>query len=172
MITGERIVLVISAVVVVLLQVLLAPHLAIGYAFPCFVMAFCLATAIVRYEFSNPVMPFILGLVFDLASGGPVGAMALSLTVTTVFAAWLNERMSNDTLFMSILVLAIGTLAANLLYGLVFLMLGYAASPVDAFVYRIAPSFVYDFVLALVMYALASRLFGGETVSRTEIKQL
>ena len=172
MITGERIVLAVAAIVVVLLQVLLAPHIAIGFAVPCFVMAFCLAIALVRYDFSNPVLPFLLGLVYDLASGGPVGAMALSLTVVTVFEAWLNERMSNDTLFMSIFVLAIGVLMANLIYGLVFLLLGYAAGPVDALVYRILPCFLYDFVLALAMHAIASRLFAGETVSRTEIKQL
>ena len=172
MITGERIIVGIAAVVVVLLQVLVAPHIAIGYAVPNFIAAFCLAIAVARSESSGPVMPFVLGLIFDLVSGGPVGAMAFALPLLVTLESWLFERMNNDTLFMVIAVVGICLFLVEFIYGMVFLLFGYSAGFIEAFVYRILPCFVYDFVLALIAYAGASRFLGGDTVTRTEIKQL
>lgn len=172
MLMGERIVVVIAAIAAVLLQVFVAPHIAIGFAFPNFAVALCLAVALVRHDYSNPVLPFVLGLVFDLASGGPVGAMALALTLTTTFEAWFYDRARNDTMFMALAVLAVCVLLTELLYGMAFLMFGYASGFLEAFVYRMVPCFAYDFVLAAIVYAVASRFMGGEAVSRTEITQL
>lgn len=169
---GERIVIGVAAFVAVLLQVLLAPHIAIGYALPNFMVAICLVAAILRHEFSNPVLPFALGLIFDFASGGPVGAMALSLTITTTFGSWLYERVKNDTAFMAISVLALSVFVTELIYGVVFLLFGYPAGVLEAFVYRMLPCFAYDFVIALALYAFLSRFFNGETMTHTEIKQL
>jgi len=172
LITGERIVHGIAAVVAVLLQVLVAPHIAIGFAVPNFILAFCFAFAIVRAEFAGPVMPFVLGLIFDLVSGGPVGAMAFALPLLVTLESWLFERMNNDTLFMVIAVVGICVFLAEFIYGMIFLLFGYTAGFFEAFAYRILPCFIYDFILALLVYAGASRFFTGDTVTRTEIKQL
>ena len=162
----------VAAVVAVLLQVLLAPHMAIGHALPNLILVCCLVTSLARPLQSGPVLPFILGLVFDLVSGGPVGAMAFSLVAASSFEAWLFERVNNDTAFMAISVLAFGVMLAELLYGLVFLLFGYAAGVLDAFVYRILPCFLYDFVLSLLAYLVLARLLSGGESPNTEIKQL
>ena len=172
MITGEHIAFGVAAIVAVLLQVFIAPHIAIGYALPNFAAVLCLSAALVRYEFSNPAIPFVLGLVFDLVSGGPVGAMAFALTVLVTFETWLYEHLRNDTIFMAVAVLGICVLLTEMLYGMVFLLFGYASGALEAFVYRSLPCAVYDFVLALILYVVMSRFFTGETATRTEIKQL
>ena len=172
MITGDRIIVGIAAVVVVLLQVLVAPHIAVGFAVPNFIAAFCLAIALVRTEAGGSVMAFVLGLIFDLVSGGPVGAMAFALTLVVTFETWFYERASNDTLFMTIAVAAICVLITDFIYGMTFLLFGYASGFLEAFVYRILPCFVYDFILCIVMYVIATRIFTGDTATRTEIKQL
>ena len=172
MITGEHIAFGVTALVAVLLQVFIAPHIAIGYAIPNFAVALCLAAALVRFEYGNPAIPFALGLVFDFVSGGPVGAMAFALTVLSTFEAWLYERVRNDTVFMAVAVLGVCVLLTEMLYGMIFLLFGYASGILEAFVYRSLPCAVYDFVLALVAYMVMSRFFTGETATRTEIKQL
>ena len=172
MITGERIMMAAAAFLAVVLQVLVAPHISIGYAVPNFAVALCIVAALLRYEYGNPVLPFVLGLVFDLVSGGPVGAMAFALTLTVAFEAWLYERVRNDTLFMTVAVLAASALVTEVLYGVVFMLCGFAGGVLEAFVYRSLPCALYDFVIAVVLYAVMSRFFSGETVTRTEIKQL
>ena len=74
-VTRDGIAVAVGAVVAVLLQVVVAPNIALFGAMPNFVVAYALLVAIVRPMAAGPVMPFVLGLVFDLVSGGPVGAM-------------------------------------------------------------------------------------------------
>ena len=168
----DRIIVVVGAVVAVLLQAFVAPHIAIGYAVPNVLAAYCLAIAVVRADSAGPVLPFVLGLVYDLMSGGPVGAMAFTLTAVSTLASWLFQRANNDTVFMAIAVLFASVLLVELAYGVFYLLFGYAAGFFEAFAYRIVPCFVYDAVLALVLYLLASRFLRREAPLQSEIRQL
>ena len=168
----DRMIIVAGAVVATLLQVLLAPHITIGYAVPNFMAAFCLALAIVRADAFGPVLPFVLGLLFDLMSGCPVGSMAFSLTAFSMVVAWTFQRANNDTVFMAIAVLLAGVLLVELAYGMFFLLFGYAASFIEALAYRIFPCFLYDAVLALLLYFLVARLLRREAPLQSEIRQL
>ena len=172
MITAERMVAIAGAVVAVVLQVLLAPHIIVGFAAPNFAAAFCLALAIARPDGVSPVLPFVLGLLYDLLSGGPVGGMAFVLTAFSALTAWVFRRVNNDTLFMALSVLAASVLLVELSYGILYLLLGYAANVVEAFVYRVLPCFVYDAVLALISYLVIGRLAARSVPSQPEITQL
>ena len=99
-VTRDGIAVAVGAVVAVLLQVVVAPNIALFGAMPNFVVAYALLVAIVRPMAAGPVMPFVLGLVFDLVSGGPVGAMAFLLVLMTFLAARAFAVLDNDTLFM------------------------------------------------------------------------
>ena len=172
MITVERMIIVVGAIFAALLQAFLAPNIAIGYAVPNFAVAFCLAVAIARADIFGPVLPFVLGLVYDLMSGGPVGAMAFSLTAFSMLAAWLFQRANNDTVFMAIAVLLLGVVLVELTYGMFYLLFGYAAGFFEALVYRILPCFVYDAVLALLLYLVLARFLRREAPLQSEIRQL
>lgn len=162
----------VGAVAAVLLQVFLAPHIAIGSGVPAFPVVMCIVTAIMEPRFYSCVLPFALGLAFDLVSGGPLGAMAFSLTTFSVGAAWFYERVANDTVFMAVVNLAIGLLLIEMCYGVFLLLFGYGTNPFEAFALRTLPCFLYDLVLAVVLYLVINRFFRDDTTSQPMIKQL
>ncbi len=162
----------VGAVAAVLLQVFLAPHIAIGSGVPAFPVVMCIVAAIMEPRFYGCVLPFALGLAFDLVSGGPLGAMAFSLTAFSVGAAWFYERMANDTVFMAVVNLAIGLLLIEMCYGVFLLLFGYGTNPFEAFALRTLPCFLYDLVLAVVLYLVINRFFRDDTTSQPMIKQL
>ena len=87
----------IGAVVAVLLQLVVAPSIAIFSAMPNFILVFCLLVAIVRPGTAGPVLPFVLGLVSDLAVGTPMGSTALLLVLFCFLASRAFSVLDNDT---------------------------------------------------------------------------
>lgn len=172
MMTAERVFIVVGAIVAVLLQVLIAPHIAIASAVPNFIVAFTIAVAVVRARSFGCVLPFVLGLAFDLMGGGPVGLMAFSLTLLSYLLSRFVDHVGNDSLFMALAFAAIGVLLVDLLYGVLLLLFGYNASFLDALVYRMAPCIVYDIVLTLLLCPLARRFLQPAVVVRGELTQL
>ena len=172
MIGTDRIASVVAAVLAVVLQVFLAPHISIGYAVPNFVAAACIALAVSRAGALTPAAPFVLGLLYDLISGGPVGAMAFTLTVASTFAGWLFKHTNNDTVFMALVALLAGVFFVEFAYGAFFLLFGYATGFVEAVVYRMLPCLLYDLVLTLVVYFLLVRFVRPDVPLTSEIRQL
>lgn len=168
----ERLAPAIGALVAIVLQILLAPHIALFGAVPNFIVAYAVAMAIARPSSYGCVMPFVLGLFYDLFTGSPVGIMALSLMACTVLVARLFSAMDNDTLFMPLVVMAAGVFLVDFLYGLFLVLFGYPAGFVEVLAYRIVPCFVYDFVIAFVLYMALRRLLAPPAVLRTDITQL
>ena len=76
---GEKnnLVLVVGAIVAFVLQIALAPAVALFSAQPNFLLAYALVVAIVIPTEAGPVLPFAMGLLYDLTGTGPVGGMAL-----------------------------------------------------------------------------------------------
>ncbi len=172
MITREHIILIVAALVAVLLQLFLAPHIGLGFAVPNFILAFCMALAVARPSTYGYFLSFVLGLLFDFVGGGPLGAMAFSLTAFSTLASRAFARVDNDSLFMAFAVMAVGVLLANISYGIFMLVGGYSGSFVDAIAYRILPCFVYDFVLSIIAYMVVARFAKPAGVVRTELTQL
>ena len=110
-----------GAVIAVLLQVVVAPNIALASALPNFVLAYALVLAVVRPDRTGPMLAFVLGLVFDLLGSGPVGAMAFLLVLVTFLASRAFSVLDNDTLFMPLVILVVSTLVVELFYA-VFLM--------------------------------------------------
>ena len=160
-VTRDGIAVAVGAVVAVLLQVVVAPNIALFGAMPNFVVAYALLVAIVRPMAAGPVMPFVLGLVFDRVSGGPVGAMAFLLVLMTFLAARAFAVLDNDTLFMPLVILVVSTLVVELFYAVFLMGTGFSAGPLDVFLYRALPCALYDCVVALVMFPLALRFLAS-----------
>lgn len=157
--TADRAIVIAGAVVAVLLQVVLAPYISIGFAVPDFIAVFALLVAVTRPHSFGAVLPFVLGLACDLLTGGPLGVMAFSLTAFSFLTARLLSVLDNDTLFMPLALLALGLLLVELSYGMFLLLFGYNAGIAGVLAYRIVPCFAYDLVLAVVLYPLAARFF-------------
>lgn len=172
MLGSERIFVIVGALVVVVLQLFVAPYLSIAGAVPNFLLAFAMAVAIARGSSAGCLLPFLLGLVYDFVGGGPVGGMALVLMVVSVAAARGFQLVDNDSLFMALVPLAIGVLIVEVAYGALVLALGYQASLADMLIYRALPCFLYDFVLGCILYLIARRWARPAGAARVELTQL
>ena len=163
---------IVGAIVAILLQVVLAAHIPLFGAVPNFLVVFTMALAVTRPHGFGPVLPFVLGLFYDLFTGGPVGAMAFSLTAFSYIAATFFAAADNDTLFVPIVTLAIGVFLVDLSYAMFLLLFGYPAGFVEALTYRVLPCFVYDFVLAFVLLLVLRRSSTPRASGTPSITQL
>lgn len=148
---------VIGAIIAVVLQIALAPNIALFGVVPNFIMAYVLIVSIVCPDQSGPVFAFVLGLLFDLLGTGPVGAMAFLLTGVSFLAKRIFMLVNNDTLFMPLLLAAISTLVIELLYAAFMMAFGAGVSALDAFVFRALPGTVYNFLAVLIFYPIVVR---------------
>ena len=172
MMLQEHIFVVVGAVLAALLQIVLAPHIGLFGAVPNFIIAYVLVVSLVRHQTFGCVLPFVLGLFFDLFTGGPVGAMAFTLTAISMLSSRVFSFVNNDTLFVPLAVLGVSVLLTEVVYAGFLLLFGYPAGLFEAITYRVFPCFVYDFVIALVLYPLALRLLAPVGVVRSELTQL
>ena len=131
-----------------------------------------MAVAVARPDTYGSVLPFVLGLLFDLIGGGPVGAMAFSLTLFTYLVARYSAHVGNDSTVMSIVYMVLALLLVELSYGAILLLFGYNANLFEALAYRVVPCFVYDMVIACLLYPLARRFVQPSGVVRADITQL
>lgn len=172
MMTSDRLAIIVGAVLAVFLQLVLAPYITILSAMPNFIVVFAMIVAASRPNSYSAVLPFVLGLLYDLLTGGPVGAMAFSLTAFSYLVARLLSSLDNDTLFMPIVLMALGMLLVELAYGGFLVLLGYNVGFFQALAYRIAPCFVYNLVLGIILYMLTTRLFRQAGTIHHDITQL
>ena len=164
--TRENLVVGIGAVVAVVLQIVVAPNIALFSAQPNVLLAYVLVVAIVRPLEAGPVLPFVLGLVFDVLGTGPVGGMAFLFVLVSFVASRAFAVLDNDTVFMPLTILVVATFAVEMLYGALLIALGLAVSPIDAFLYRALPCSLYDCVVGLVLYPLIARLLAAGAQER------
>ena len=148
---------VIGAVLAVVLQLVVAPNIAIFSAMPNFIFAFCLLNAIVRPAAAGAVLPFVMGLASDLVVGTPLGSSSLLLVVFCFIASRAFAVLNNDTVLVPLVVLMASFLLVELFLGAFYLLFGLQADVAGAFLYRALPCGLYDCVAGLILYPLAAR---------------
>lgn len=151
----------VGAVVAVLLQIVIAPNIAISGAMPNFLLIFTMIVAIACPREGGVVLPFVLGLLFDLMGGGPVGAMAFLMTLFSFLASRAFSVLDNENLFMPFVTLAVSMLVVELLYGVFLVWFGVDVPLSEAFLYRGLPCALYDAVVSLILYPLMSRFLAS-----------
>lgn len=161
-----------GAVAALMLQVVVAPNIALLGAMPNFVVVYALLVAIVRPAVVSPALPFVLGLMFDLVSGGPVGATAFLLILATLVVARAFAVLNNDTLFMPLAVFAFAAVLVEVLYAGFLLALGFDASLFGMFLHRALPCAFYDCVIGFLFYPLAVRTLALATPAPSGVTRL
>lgn len=159
-------VLVIGCIVAFVFQVALAPSVSLFSAQPNFLLAYAVVVAIVIPDEAGPVLPFVLGLLYDLTGTGPVGGMALLLVVGCFIASRAFTVLDNDTMFMPIAIFVVVALAAELAYGMLLIACGLSANPLEALLTRALPCALYDCAVGLVFYPVMVRLLAGGAQDR------
>lgn len=162
---NERLRIAIGAVIAVLLQVLLAPAIAIYSAVPNFLIVYTLLIAMVVPDEDHYVLAFVMGLTSDLLGYGPVGALAFLLILASFAASRLHAAFANGTVFVPLIVMVVTIALVELLYAVFVIGFGAGLSVFDAFVYRALPTTLYDCVLGILLYPLLSRLFSASPMA-------
>lgn len=155
-------IILIGALVALLAQIIIAPNIVIFSAMPNFIVAYVLVAAMVWPKDSTVVLAFVLGLLFDLLGYGPVGSMALLLTVFAFVIMRVFTVIDLSNLFMPIVVFIVAALCVELFYSIILLILGLAPGFIDALIYRTLPSILLDCIVGVIFYPLLRKLLSTD----------
>lgn len=157
----ERIAVLIGAVIATVLQIVIAPNIALFGALPNFMLAYVIAVAIARPYAGASALAFAMGVLYNLIAGGAVGSMAILLVLIAFLASRAFSVLDNDTLFMPLVIVVVSTVAIEFLYATFAVGIGAEVGIGQALLYRALPCALYDVVLSLVMYPIAVRFIAA-----------
>jgi rod shape-determining protein MreD len=156
-----------AIVAATILQVGLAPSMAVAGVVPNFYLLVVVTLALTTGPVEGATAGFVCGLLFDLIGTGPVGPMCLVLTLTGYIAGLLHEQMFAEGWLLPLTVFAVAALSAELAYGLILALLGESGSFWTALFTKMLPAAVYNTVLALLIYPWLARFLRSERPMRT-----
>lgn len=156
-----------SLLAALVLQAGVAPYISIGSVTPNFMLLVAVTVALTSGATAGTTAGFAAGLMFDLLGSGPVGPMALVLTVTGFIAGMLHEQMFAEGWLLPLTVLFIAALASELAYGLVLAMLGVDMSFWRALLVMMLPGALYNTVLALLVFPWLARFLRRDSSMKT-----
>jgi len=149
------------------LQVSLAPYLAIFNVVPNFLFLVVVTLALTEGPVAGGVSGLVAGLAFDLLGTGPVGPYALVLTVVGYFAGMLSANMFAEGWLLPVSVVAVASLATEVAYGVVLLVLGASTGFWWSFLVVMLPAAVYHTALAVLLYPWLARLLRPDRTMRS-----
>lgn len=128
------------------LQLALAPNIALGNGRVNFALIYAAVFSLSVGGREGVLCGFFAGLVFDLSTTGPIGLMALLLTVMS-YALGAEERNRMADGFPATMALfGMASLSVIFVYHLSMLLAGQATDLVDVLVMRTLPTFALTFV--------------------------
>lgn len=146
------------AVICAVLQLALAPNIGLGNGRANLALVFAATIALTVGGPTATVAGFAAGLFYDLSATGPVGLMALLLSVASyVLGMEGRNRLSGD-LMAGIAPFVAADLAVNVLYGMGLMLTGDASGLVDAVFLRALPGALLSLVAFLPFAYFESRV--------------
>jgi len=149
---------IVALVAAIVLQVAVAPNIAIGGAVPNFMLLVVVTLALTQGPAAGATSGFVAGLAFDLLGVGPIGPAALVLTVVGYLAGSLSANMFAEGWRLPATVVLIASLMAELSYGVVLAILGAGEPFWSTLISVMLPTAFYNGVLALLAYPFLARL--------------
>ncbi len=149
--------LIFSAIIVVL-QVVFAPILAVFSVVPSFIVPFVLVLSIMRRADTTYVYAFVLGLIADLLLYTPIGLTSLLLLVAVFCLSRAFEVLDDTTMSMPVIALAVTIFAFELVFVIALMVLGYQGSFFELLVQRVIPSTVLNSLIAILLFVIMRRL--------------
>lgn len=148
---------VILGIVLGILQLALVPNVGIGNGRANLALIFTAYMCMGGNSQQAPIVGFCAGLFFDLCSSGPIGLMALLLTI----AGWGmsiagQARMADDPVSSTMFFAPVAG-AVSLIYCVVLMATGQVSSLLDAIVFRALPGFVLDVIAFLIVALIIAR---------------
>ena len=140
-----------------ILQVMIAPHIAIFGVTPNLLLLVVITLAFVEGSSAGATVGFIAGLLMDLLSTGPIGAWALVLSVTGYLSGSLKRNLFAEGWLAPVTVGAITALVADFAYLVVVTAIGVGPAFWSALGRLVLPRAVYNAVLVMLFYPWLAR---------------
>jgi len=157
-------VLVLIGFIAVILQIALAPNIAIATVVPNLIMIAVAVAALSSNATRSAVYGFILGFCYDLFSQGPIGVMALILTVMGYALSTLNKGSFESNWVIEFMVVLVALLLGEVVHGVVLAVIGYDSDFLFSLVFRSLPGALFEMVIAVIV--LAVRYFYSQRSTR------
>jgi rod shape-determining protein MreD len=148
-------------------QAALAPYLAIGDIVPNFFLLIVVTLALVEGPGWGAVSGFVAGLLFDLIGTGPVGPMALVLSVVGYATGTLQANLFAEGWLLPLTVLGIASITVELSYGLILGLLGVTSGWWHTFATVMLPEALYNVALGLLIYPVLARFLRRDRPMKT-----
>lgn len=117
-----------------------------------------MAWSLVQRGNDGPLWAFIGGVLADSFSGGPAGAITLSLAMVTFLIALTEGRFYKANIIVASLFSVLGTLMYHLIYLTTLAISGYPVNFAETLALATFPSAVLNFLLMLPTYQAAKWL--------------
>ena len=151
------------AVVLGILQLSIVPNIGIIGGRANLALVFVASVCLGGETSKAPVTGFFAGLFYDLAGSGPIGLMALLLTLTGFALSAAGRSRVSDDPTASVVLFAPVALAVEVLYAIVLLLFGQAESFVEVVFMRALPGAVLDCLSLCIVAIILARFSGGSS---------
>ena len=148
----------IGALLALVLQIVLAPNVAIVSTAPSFVVAYAVALAMTLSGTPCYLIAFALGMLGDLLGFGPVGVLPFILLVASFAIDRAQAVFGNGTLFVACVIVVVSVIVVHLAHAAFLVALASSYSAADALRLVAIPQSLYDSVLAVLIYLLLRRM--------------
>jgi rod shape-determining protein MreD len=153
---------VLALIAAAIVQVALAPHLAIGPVVPNFLLLVVVTLALTQGPNAGCAVGFFAGLLLDLLGAGPIGLWALVFCVVGYLAGMLEANLFAQGWLMPVTLVFVAGLTAEMAYGLVLSIVGEGGDFWSTFGRVMLPGTVYNTLLAFVVYPWLARILRHE----------
>lgn len=143
--------------VALVLQVMIAPHIALFGVTPNLLLLVVITLAFVEGSSAGATAGFIAGLLMDLLSTGPIGAWALVMSVTGYLSGSLRRNLFAEGWLAPVTVGVITALVADFAYLIVVTVIGVGPAFWTALVRLVLPRALYNAVLVMLAYPWLAR---------------
>jgi len=151
----------------IVLQVALAPHMAVFGVVPNFVFLVVVTVALTQGPVAGGVSGLVGGLVFDLLGSGLVGPFGLVLAVVGYAAGMLSANLFAEGWRLPVTVVAVAGLTTEVAYGIVLAVLGAGVPFWRALVTVMLPGAIYHTALAVLAFPVLARLLRTERAMKS-----
>lgn len=136
-------------IVCLVLQLAIAPNLGLGNGRMNFALIYAVVFALSVGGRRAVACGFVAGLVYDLSTTGPIGLMAMLLTIASLVLGVQDRNRMMDGLPSTLATFGVASLAVIFCYHLAMLLMGQASDLGDVLVMRTLPSFALTFLAFL-----------------------
>ncbi|MEK6572933.1 MAG: rod shape-determining protein MreD [Chloroflexota bacterium] len=157
--------------VIAILQSAVFPHIRFLNGGFDVMLIVVLAWSLVQRGNDGPIWAFIGGLLGDVLSGGPMGAMTLGLVSVTLLIALTEGRFYKSNWPVALLASVLGTLVYHLIYLIVLGLSGHPVNLADDLTLVTLPSAILNALLMLPMYQTAKWLAAQVAPPKVELEQ-